>query len=721
LERGTILEEGRNCWRVAHALRAAFLVDGAAYFAAARAAMLEAERSIFILGWDIHSRMRICGADDPADGLPAELGPFLKALLGRRRKLRIYILVWDFAMIYAVEREVLPLLNRGWNAHRRMHFRLDSDHPLGASHHQKIVLVDDAVAFCGGIDLTMRRWDTSEHIPLDPRRKDPSGIAYGPFHDIQMAVDGDAAKALAELVRERWRRATRRRPKPHRGAAACWPEAIRVDIRDAEVAIARTEPAHRGRPEVREAQRLWEDAIAAAERSIYIENQYLTATNIGDAIARRLAEPEGPEIVIVLPKCAHGWLEQSVLADAQQRLMRRLVDADRHDRLRLFYPVLPGEAPEDERWVRIHAKSLVVDDRLVRVGSSNTSNRSMGVDTECDLAIEARGPAEAAAIAGYRNRLLGEHLGCGAAEVAAAIAAQGGSLLRAIDSLSTGERRLASIVEELPPDPLVLHADGAIEANPFDPERPIQPERFLDDFLPEAPPRERISKKAAGTIAYLAVVMTLFAAWAFTPMRHLVTLDAIVEEIDIIRGSIWTPFAVIGGFVMGGILMVPVLLLIAVSAVAFGPLFGFAYATLGVFASASCAFAIGRLVGRDTVRRIAGRRLNKIGRRLARSGILTVAAVRLLPIAPFTVVNLIAGAMHVRYRDYMAGTAIGMLPGIFLMTFLGTTVERVLRGGNGESLALVALTIAALGAIVWVLQRWVRGGHFVREATVPGE
>jgi phospholipase D1/2 len=720
LDSARILAEGRNCWRIAQADRAAFLVDAAEYFAAARAAMLEAERSIFILGWDIHSRMRLCGVEPPTDGLPAELGPFLNALLHRRRRLRVYILVWDFAMIYAVEREVLPLLNREWNSHRRMHFRLDSDHPLGASHHQKIVLVDEAVAFCGGIDLTMRRWDTSEHLPLDRRRTDPSGVPYGPFHDIQMAVDGDAARSLAVLVRERWRRATGRRVRPHRGPAARWPQAIRTDMRDVPVALARTEPAHGSRPEIREVQRLWEDAIAAAERSIYIENQYLTATNIGDALIRRLAEPEGPEIVIVLPKCAHGWLEQSVLADQQQRLMRRLYDADRHDRLRLVYPVLPGDGPADERWVRIHAKSLVVDDRLVRIGSSNTSNRSMGVDTECDLAIESRNPAEAAAIAGYRDRLLGEHLGCGAAQVAAAIKAHDGSLLRAIDRLSTGERRLVSILDELPPDPLALHADGAIEANPFDPERPIQPDRFIDDFLPEAPPRHRLSKKVAGSVAYLAIVVALLAAWALTPLRHLVTLDAILDEIDEIRGSLWTPFAVVGGFVVGGILMVPVLLLIAVSAVAFGPLFGFAYATLGVFASASCAFAVGRLVGRETVRRIAGRRLNKIGRRLARSGILTVAAVRMLPIAPFTLVNLIAGAMHVRYRDYIAGTAVGMIPGIFLMTFLGATVERVLRGGDWTGLALAVLAIGALGAIGYGLQRWVRGSA-LRETAAAGD
>jgi phospholipase D1/2 len=683
--------------------------------------MLRAERSIFIVGWDIHSRMRLCGDEALEDELPAELAPFLNALLDRRGRLHIHILVWDFAMIYAVEREILPLFNGEWTRRRRLHFRRDADHPLGASHHQKIVVIDDSLAFAGGIDLTMRRWDTSEHIALDPRRRDPDGIPYAPFHDIQMVVDGGAARALGGLVRERWRRATGQRPKvPHDGGER-WPERLRVDLRDAAVAIARTEPAHAGRREVREVQSLWEDALRAARRTIYLENQYLTAKTITETLIARLAEPEGPEIVCVLPRRAHGFFEETALANAQARQLRRLHDADHHDRLRLLYPRLPGDVPEDERWVRIHAKVLVVDDRLVRVGSSNTSNRSMGVDTECDLAIEASGPVDAAAIGAFRDRLVAEHLGCTVADVAATMAANDRSLLRTIGARSQGERRFGSVLDELPPDPLGLHADDAIEANPFDPESPIRPERILDDFLPEAPPRRHLSRKLVASIAYLCLIAALLAGWTFTPLRHLITLDALLAEIDSIRGSVWTPLGVLVAFVGGGLLMVPVLLLIAVSAIAFGPLFGFVYASIGVFASASCSFAIGRLVGRELVRRIAGPRLNRIGQRLARSSILTVAAVRMLPIAPFTLVNLVAGAMHVRYRDYMVGTALGMIPGILMMTLFGVSIDRVLRGGDWDGIALVALSIGALACVGWKLQRWLGASPSPGEAALPGE
>jgi phosphatidylserine/phosphatidylglycerophosphate/cardiolipin synthase-like enzyme/uncharacterized membrane protein YdjX (TVP38/TMEM64 family) len=700
-----ILREGRNCWRRVRAERVAFLVDGAANFAAFRAAALRAERTITIVGWDIHSRMRLV-AGEPADGLPAELGPFLNALLERNHRLCVRILVWDFAMIYAVEREVLPLLNREWTRHRRLVFRMDSTHPLGASHHQKIVVVDDKVAFCGGIDLTMRRWDTSEHRPLDPRRVDPDGVPYAPFHDVQAIVDGAAARALGELAGERWRRANRRTPSRPRTRGDPWPPHLAADLVDAEVAIARTVPAVRGARERREVQRLWEDAIASARRSIYIEQQYFTAANVAASIAARLAEPDGPDVVVVLPRAAHGWLEQAALADQQARTIRKLRAADRHGRLRLYYPVLPGEAPEEERWVRIHAKVLVVDDRLVRVGSSNTSNRSMGVDTECDLAVEATVPRLRAGVAAFRDRLLGEHLGCAASTVAAAIASEGG-LIAAIERLDRGARGFRRVDAELPEDPLRLHEEVAREANPFDPERPIRPDRFLDDFLPEAPKAPRLSRRIAASFAYVAILLGLIGLWVFTPLQQLVTADLVLANIETLRTSPLAPLAVALGFTVGGLALVPVTLLIAATAVAFGPVLGFVYATIGVVCSGTATFFIGRRAGRDLVRRLAGRRLGRISTRLARSGIVTVAVVRMLPIAPFTLVNMVAGAMHVRYRDFLLGTLIGMTPGLLAMTVLGLSIERILRGGGWGGAALLFAAIAATGAVGWAVQRWI--------------
>ena len=88
---------------------------------------------------------------------------------------------------------------------RGVRFGFDDHHPVGASHHQKIVVVDDQLAFCGGIDLTGHRWDTSAHRPDEPARKTPLGKAYGPYHEVQAMVTGPAAASLGVLARDRWR------------------------------------------------------------------------------------------------------------------------------------------------------------------------------------------------------------------------------------------------------------------------------------------------------------------------------------------------------------------------------------------------------------------------------------------------------------------------------------------------------------------------------------
>ena len=204
-----ILRPPDNCWRIERASRATVLIDAAAYFSALRDALRQARHSVFIVGWDLDGRTKLAGENCAADdGWPLTLREFLIHMVEERPELTIYLLAWDFAILYALEREPFPSLKLGWQTPDQIRFRLDNVLPAGASHHQKVIVVDDALAFSGGLDLAVRRWDTSWHHLEDPHRCDPSGKPYPPFHDVQMVVDGDAACALAELVHARWQRAT---------------------------------------------------------------------------------------------------------------------------------------------------------------------------------------------------------------------------------------------------------------------------------------------------------------------------------------------------------------------------------------------------------------------------------------------------------------------------------------------------------------------------------
>ncbi|KAF7963873.1 hypothetical protein AWV80_04900 [Cupriavidus sp. UYMU48A] len=318
----SLLRPGHNCWRAEPCARFAMLVDAHAYFAALRQALARAEQTIFIVGWDIDSRMRLT-PEAPDDGLPAELRDFLSALCERRRGLRVYVLSWDFAMVFAFEREFLPAARQHWQAHRRLSFCLDGNHPPGASHHQKIVVIDHCLAFVGGLDLTIRRWDTPEHRASDPRRVDPDGKPYAPFHDVQCMVDGDAARALGDLAAERWLRATGRHPRvPVMAGADPWPAEVSPDVTDVQVGISRTDPARDDLPAVTEIRKLHTDAIAAARDSLYLENQYFSSGLIADAFAARLREPDGPDIAFVSRRTESGWLEEASMGVLRARLCR---------------------------------------------------------------------------------------------------------------------------------------------------------------------------------------------------------------------------------------------------------------------------------------------------------------------------------------------------------------------------------------------------------------
>lgn len=442
---------GRNCRARAIAERAAILIDGRDYFAALEDALRQARRSIIVIGWDFDGRIRLRPELGEAESPP--LGTLLHRLVETRPDLAVHILVWSVSLLHAPGSSQELLFGAPWQDHPRIHVRLATDHPIYAAHHQKIVTIDDALAFVGGIDLTVDRWDTSDHLPGQPLRVSPDGTPYPPVHDVQVALSGEAARILATIARERWQGTTGEEiaapaPRP------LWPADCRADFRAVPVSIARTMPGVGGREPVTESAQQTRDALAAARQAIYIEAQYMTAFSIGRLLARRLSEETGPEVVIIMSHHARGFLERWVMQTNRDRLIRRLRQADRFDRLRVLYPCVPDSAGDGS--VFVHSKLVIVDDTLLRNGSSNLNNRSIGLDSECDVLIEARDAAARQAIGGVRARLLAEHLGS-APETVSAAYREHGSLIAAIDALNRGPRCLRpfeALVEDGPSWPM---------------------------------------------------------------------------------------------------------------------------------------------------------------------------------------------------------------------------------------------------------------------------
>lgn len=400
--------------------------------------------------------------------MPNALGPFISALADERPDLDIFMLQWRAGFLGTLVRCRTPLVVVKWKMHRSVRFRLAADHPNGACHHAKILVVDDAVAFCGGIDITDERWDTPAHADDEPHRRRSSGRPYGPFHDVTTALDGAAARALGELARERWRSATGETLSPVPEGADPWPQELQPMVREVDVAIARTVSQHEDRPEVRLIEALYLSAIRAARHTIYLESQYFAARRIAEALAQRLEEPDGPEVVVINPERADGWLQEVAMGSARARWLAMIGRADRHRRFHLYTPVTAGGQP-----IYVHAKVMVIDDRLLRVGSSNLNNRSMGFDTECDVALEASGNSAQdqlvrGSIVALRDALLAEHLGV-ESEAFSAMVARRGSLTAAIETLRARPGR--SLVPFVAPP--VSEAEALIsEHEHLDPERP---------------------------------------------------------------------------------------------------------------------------------------------------------------------------------------------------------------------------------------------------------
>ncbi|RJQ68232.1 MAG: hypothetical protein C4519_23540 [Desulfobacteraceae bacterium] len=702
-----IIREGENCWLKTRAERISFLVDAADYFEAFVRAVQQARQTIYIAGWDFDSRLVLNRRGKLPHDIPP-LGKFLSQTARGNPGLQIYVLSWDFPLIYWREREWWPVVQFGWKTHRRIHFYLDDQHPMGGAQHQKFVVIDDNLAFCGGVDLTNSRWDTAAHHPEDGRRKNSSSAHYEPFHDIQMAVSGGTARVLGGLFRSRWRGATGKEvPAPREDRPrARWPASLSADIGESAVAVARTLPAYKGQQAVREVERLYLDAIESAERWIYIENQYLTAEKICQQLSRRLAQPNGPEVVIIMPSKASGWLEQSTMDAIRRHNLNLLFQQDRHRRLAVFWPSVGPEAVP----VYVHSKILIADDRLAIVGSANLSNRSMGFDSECCLAVEGP-PASrtAAALDRFRHRLLAEHLGRSMEEVAAACASEN-SLIRVIHHLGSPERCLKPL--DMDVAPVVDGTAWVPDPSFLDPEEPFEFDLVMDRFARDSKPRAR-TVQLIKISAMLFVLLAIGAIWRWTPLAGWLTIERLAQWAGLLENTPLLMVMVIGAYVLGGLIFVPVTLLIGATALILPAWQSFVCAISGCVLNAWATYWVGRGLGKRAVRRLSGKRLNRLNKYLARRGILAIMMVRNLPIAPFTVVNIVAGTTRIKQIHFLLGTALGMLPGILVITVFTGQVLEVFKNPRWPNFLVVGAVAALVATGLWWMRKRVHDKNSV--------
>jgi len=380
------------------------------------------------------------------------------------------------------------------------------------------------------------------------------------------------------------------------------------------------------------------------------------------------------------------------------RLIDKLRKADKHGRFHVYYPHVPGL--KEGCCVDVHSKLMIVDDRVLRVGSSNLCNRSLGLDTEADIAIEARGrPQVANAIRRFRDRLLAEHLGVPVEKLRVEIE-RVGTLNGAIKVLMHEGRSMREL------DHLPEWSDAVINvAAVADPDEPIAFEGLLIDRHHDEP--DQPDKPAWGHIALIvAAALALTALWRWTPLAHTVSAEAVIERARDFASHWWAPLVVMAAYTPACLVMFPRPIITLAAVIAFGPWLGFLYALLGIVASSVVTYYIGRRMRRDTVRRLAGPKLDRMIEVLKKYGLLAMTLLRLVPIAPFAVESIVAGAIHMKLWHVMLGTAIGLLPGTLATTIFGDAIETALTGTGEVNWWLVGGAVALLVGGIVAVKRW---------------
>ena len=205
----------------------------------------------------------------------------------------------------------------------------------------------------------------------------------------------------------------------------------------------------------------------------------------------------------------------------------------------------------------------------------------------------------------------------------------------------------------------------------------------------------------------LFAIFTMIAVWRWTPLADYIQVETLQQNILMIKGNGFAPTIAISMIILGGLVGIPITLIIIAILLVFGPLLGFVYAIIGSTLSSVCAYLIGRYIGRKTLRQIAGSKLNQISQQIAKQGVITIILVRLIPIAPFVVVNLIAGASHIKLRDFVFGSALGLMPGTIGLALITNGVINAADEPNTFNLSIVIMMIAVFAVLSLGIRQWL--------------
>jgi phospholipase D1/2 len=698
----TIFQINKNCWKIGEGSQVSILVDSSNYYGALYEAICKAKHSLFILGWDIDSRIElmrgqeIAKADEPAD--------FFHLICKAAREnpsLQIYLNRWNYSLFFASQRE--PFWVRKWTHCNlsNIHVCLDGVIPMAACHHQKVVVIDDEIAFWGGMDVALGRWDWRQHHINNSYREDPSGlpdpekkISYGPYHDIQAIVSGPVVRAFSELVRERWTKASAIEPAPIFLRAVerlpqTWPESFPPQFKNIPMVLARTIPPILGEEPVSEVLSSFIDEIAQAENFIYIENQYLACERIAKALNRQLLAKPSLRILAVSCDKPQGIMERKAMWGGRVIFHDILKKGGVSERILLAYPVSKEHGNEES--IHIHSKIMIIDDQFLRLGSSNIANRSMGMDTELDVTIIGTDVESRQKIEAIRNDLIREHCG---------------REIDDIQSIISNAHPVSTFIEDRKTSRQHLRR---LDDERYRNEKFVPLARFFGDpikpFIPMGITHILHRNKESHFVisVWTIIIFLLFLGITglvleFSSLSHYISADGIAKIFENLSSSPLSLLYATGLYTTGSVIFFPLTAMTGAAVAVFGPLKGIAISFSGALFGGIIGFFVGRLIGIGRLERVFGRKTPIIMQKIKGAGLSGVTLMRLLPIAPYPLVNMVFGVSGVSLINFIAGTIMGLIPGKLALAIAGDGLSKIFDHPDMEHLGYLGF-----GLLIWLV------------------
>ncbi|MDA3900205.1 MAG: VTT domain-containing protein [Spirochaetes bacterium] len=671
------------------ASRLSFFTYSGAYYSALADILPQARHRILIVGWSFDDRIHLL-RDKNTDSAKMELGELLISAAKENPSLQITLCIWKPPSLFSAGQHISRKFRKKLRRLPNITLYQIPAESAFASRHEKYVVVDDVLAFLGGIDLTKNRWDSQDHPSKSLGRINPDGESYGPYHDTHTVFSGSVVKDILSMAVAKFHFNL---PSIN-NADELWPKDVPVDVENAQVMISLTRSSPDAAiPDVNQIKQVYHDMIAYAKDCIYIENQYFSNDIITDLVVKSLRSKDGPEVIILMPRELPDMMGRMTMGLNASMHIAKLKKNDLHGRLGFYNPV---SSDNPDVGFLVHSKLLITDSRYITIGSANISQRSFSFDDEANISIDATKTQDPQCAKNLEERLLAQHCGLKIEEWQALVKQHNGSRLKALQERITLWEGLVEGKNLMAP-----HSVPNEILDYFDMGLSPQPEEVMHTMTKNNSKGFIFRTKKVWALLLLTIVILgivfFFARTDIDTQQILGTIKNLNETRPFIAALL-----TIATFWIAMLMFVSITVPIVAFAALHGPWLGILYSSLGIFSGAAIFYVLGLMMhnSKRFDRYNVVRRVKKQFVKIRPYGFWAVVISRMVPSGPFMVVNMVTGMVGFRPVHFITGSLLGLMPGIITFTIFGETIRNIFTDPGWKNILLFILLLAAYFGIM---------------------